>query len=128
MYWREIKMAQKYRLNTRQKKAKFLKALDARMLNVTAACEAVEISRSIAYKWKANDPDFAEKWKEVEESFYDKLETTMFAKALTGHDNTMLIWLSKTKMKHRGYVEKVEQDLSINPFEKLMQELPDDEE
>ena len=128
MYWREIKMAQKYRLNTRQKKAKFLKALDARMLNVTAACEAVEISRSIAYKWKSNDPDFAEKWKEVEESFYDKLETTMFAKALTEHDNTMLIWLSKTKMKHRGYVEKVEQDLSINPFEKLMQELPDDEE
>lgn len=128
MYWREVKMAQKYRLNTRQKKAKFLKALEARMLNVTAACEAVEISRSIAYKWKSNDPDFAEKWKEVEESFYDKLETTMFAKALTGQDNTMLIWLSKTKMKHRGYVEKVEQDLNINPFEKLMQELPDDEE
>lgn len=128
MYWREVKMAQKYRLNTRQKKAKFLKALEARMLNVTAACEAVEISRSIAYKWKTNDPDFAEKWKEVEESFYDKLETTMFAKALTEQDNTMLIWLSKTKMKHRGYVEKVEQDLNINPFEKLMQELPDDEE
>ena len=128
MYWREVKMAQKYRLNTRQKKPKFLKALEARMLNVTAACEAVEISRSIAYKWKSNDPDFAEKWKEVEESFYDKLETTMFAKALTEQDNTMLIWLSKTKMKHRGYVEKVEQDLNINPFEKLMQELPDDEE
>lgn len=128
MYWREVKMAQKYRLNTRQKKAKFLKALEARMLNVTAACEAVEISRSIAYKWKSNDPDFTEKWKEVEESFYDKLETTMFAKALTEQDNTMLIWLSKTKMKHRGYVEKVEQDLNINPFEKLMQELPDDEE
>lgn len=128
MYWREVKMAQKYRLNTRQKKAKFLKALEARMMNVTAACEAVEISRSIAYKWKSNDPDFAEKWKEVEESFYDKLETTMFAKALTEQDNTMLIWLSKTKMKHRGYVEKVEQDLNINPFEKLMQELPDDEE
>lgn len=128
MYWREVKMAQKYRLNTRQKKAKFLKALEARLLNVTAACEAVEISRSIAYKWKSNDPDFAEKWKEVEESFYDKLETTMFAKALTEQDNTMLIWLSKTKMKHRGYVEKVEQDLNINPFEKLMQELPDDEE
>ena len=128
MYWREVKMAQKYRLNTRQKKAKFLKALEARMLNVTAACEAVEISRSTAYKWKSNDPDFAEKWKEVEESFYDKLETTMFAKALTEQDNAMLIWLSKTKMKHRGYVEKVEQDLNINPFEKLMQELPDDEE
>lgn len=128
MYWRAIKMAQKYRLNTRQKKQLFLKALDTRMLNVTSACEAANISRTLAYKWKANDPDFAEKWKEVEESFYDKLETTMFAKALTEQDNTMLIWLSKTKMKHRGYVEKVEQDLNINPFEKLMQELPDDEE
>lgn len=121
-------MAQKYRLNTRQKKQLFLKALDTRMLNVTSACEAANISRTLAYKWKANDPDFAEKWKEVEESFYDKLETTMFAKALTEQDNTMLIWLSKTKMKHRGYVEKVEQDVNVNPFEKLMQELPDDDE
>ncbi|WP_106828082.1 hypothetical protein [Parabacteroides pacaensis] len=121
-------MTQKYRLNTKQKKELFLKALDARMLNVTSACKAASISRTLAYKWKSKDADFAEKWKEVEESFYDKLETTMFAKALTEQDNTMLIWLSKTKMKHRGYVEKTESDLNVNGFEKLMQELPDDDE
>ncbi|MFK2341622.1 hypothetical protein ACIXN4_10200 [Bacteroides fragilis] len=52
----------------------------------------------------------------------------MFTKAITEQDNTMLIWLSKTKLRDRGYVEKIEQDLNMNPFEKLMQELPDDEE
>lgn len=36
----------KYRLNTRQKKTLFLKALDARLLNVTKACEAASICRS----------------------------------------------------------------------------------
>ncbi len=51
----------------------------------------------------------------------------MFAKALTEQDSTMLIWLSKTKMKHRGYVEKTEADVNVNAFEKLIQELPDDE-
>lgn len=52
----------------------------------------------------------------------------MFSKALTEQDNTMLIWLSKTKMRERGYVERLEQEVTVNPFEKLMQELPDDEE
>ena len=52
----------------------------------------------------------------------------MFSKALTEQDSTMLIWLSKTKMRERGYVERLEQEVTVNPFEKLMQELPDDEE
>ncbi len=115
------------RISRKQKKEKFLKALDARMLNVTSACEAAGISRSLVYKWKDCDEEFAERWREVEESFYDKLETTMFAKALTEQDSTMLIWLSKTKMKHRGYVEKTEADVNVNAFEKLIQELSDDE-
>lgn len=118
----------KYRLNTRQKKNLFLKALDARLLNVTKACEAASICRSLAYKWRENDPEFKAKWEEVEEAFKDKIETCMFTKAITEQDNTMLIWLSKTKLRDRGYVEKIEQDLNVNPFEKLMQELPDDEE
>lgn len=83
---------------------------------------------SIAYKWKEKDEEFRKQWEEVEEAFKDKLETVMFSKALTEQDNTMLIWLSKTKMRERGYVERLEQEVTVNPFEKLMQELPDDEE
>ncbi len=117
----------KYRLNTRQKKALFLKALDTRLLNVTKACEAASICRSLAYKWRESDQEFKAKWEEVEEAFKDKIETCMFTKAITEQDNTMLIWLSKTKLRDRGYVEKIEQELNVNPFERLMQELPDDE-
>ena len=127
MYWRATRMAQKFRIPVKKKKEIFLHALDARLLNVTKACEAANISRSIAYRWKERDEDFRKQWEEVEEAFKDKLETVMFSKALTEQDNTMLIWLSKTKMRDRGYVERLEQDVTINPFEKLMQELPDDE-
>lgn len=121
-------MAQKFRIPVKKKKEIFLKALDSRLLNVTKACEAANISRTLAYKWKEKDEEFRKKWEEVEEAFKDKLETVMFSKALTEQDNTMLIWLSKTKMRDRGYVERLEQDVTVNPFEKLMQELPDDEE
>lgn len=112
----------------KESQERFLKALDARMLNVSAACAAANISRTIAYKWRENDTDFAERWKDVEEGFFDKLETMMFSKAITEQDSTMLIWLSKTKMKHRGYVEKTEVDAKVNTFEQFMRDLPDNPE
>lgn len=36
-------------------------------------------------------------------------------------------WLSKTKMKHRGYVEKTETDLTVNPFLELMKAATSDD-
>ena len=45
-------MAQKFRIPVKKKKEIFLNALDARLLNVTKACEAAGISRTLAYKWK----------------------------------------------------------------------------
>ena len=33
--------------------------------------------------------------------------------------------VSTTKGKKRGYVERVEQDVNVNPFESLIKELPD---
>lgn len=57
---------------------------------------------------------------DANEAFYDKLETTMFGKTITNKDTPMLIWLSKIKMKHRGYVEKQEQEITVYPLEEVM--------
>lgn len=116
------------RTKTKEIKELFLKALEQRMLNVSAAVQIAGICRKTAYNWKESDAEFAQKWHEVEEAFFDKLETTMYAKALTEQDSTMLIWLSKTKMKSRGYVEKTEVDANVNTFENFMRDLPDNPE
>lgn len=109
-------------LTTKQKKRLFLNALSVRLLNVTAACKAIEISRNTVYRWRDEDDVFKKEWDNVAEEFYDSLETAMFTKATLEKDTTMLIWLSKTKMKHRGYIEKTETDLTVNPFLELMKQ------
>lgn len=105
---------------TAQKKKRFIKAYSTRLCNVSTACEIVGVSRTTYYKWVDKDNTFKKAIEDANEDFYDKLETTMFGKAITDKDTTMLIWLSKTKMKHRGYVEKQEQEVTVNPFEEIM--------
>ena len=101
-------------LTTKRKKKLFLEALSKRLLNVSAACKVVGIS-------------LKKDWDNVAEEFYDNIETAMFSKATIDKDTTMLIWLSKTKMKHRGYVEKTETDLTVNPFLELMKKATSDD-
>lgn len=114
------KAEKKKALTTRRKKKVFLEALSKRLLNVSAACKVVNISRNTVYRWRDEDDTFKKEWDNVCEEFYDNIETAMFSKATIEKDTTMLIWLSKTKMKHRGYVEKTETDLTVNPFLELM--------
>lgn len=103
-----------------QKQRTFLKAYEARLCNVSKAATLAKVTRQTVYKWLTASDTFKNAKHDVEEAFYDQIETTMFTKATIDKDTTMLIWLSKTKMKNRGYVEKLEQEVSINPFEQLM--------
>lgn len=105
---------------TRQKKKKFISTYAARLCNVSKTCEVVGISRQTFYRWCDEDDKFKKEVDNQVEKFYDDIETTMYSKAISDKDTTMLIWISKTKMKNRGYVEKLEQEVSINPFEQLM--------
>lgn len=105
---------------TSQKKQRFIKEYAAKQCNVSKACKVVGISRTTYYKWMDKDDKFKKSLKDAEEDFFDTIEATMFTKATKDKDTTMLIWLSKTKMKHRGYVERQEQEVTINPFEELM--------
>ena len=115
-------------LTTRQKKKRFISAYGSRLCNVAATCEVVGISRNTFYRWCDEDDLFKKQINIELEKFKDTLETTMYSKAVVDKDTTMLIWLSKTKMKDRGYVEKVEQEVTVNPFLKLMQEATSSEE
>ena len=85
---------------------------------VSYACQKVGITRTCYYKWRENDPKFKERAEEVEEETIDVVES----KLLSAINNDFYL---KTKGKKRGYVERVEQDVNVNPFESLMKELPD---
>ena len=93
--------------------------------NVSATCTALGISRQAFYVRKNGDPELRARLEEAEESIIDFAESKL-VEAIGDGDMTAIIFFLKTKGKKRGYGEKVENDVSINAFEKLMQELPDD--
>lgn len=92
--------------------------------NVSATCSALGISRQTFYTRKNSDPTLRGMLEEADESIIDFAESKLIESIGEG-DLTAIIFFLKTKGKKRGYVEKVENDVSINAFEKLMQELPD---
>lgn len=85
----------------------FLKAYKASAGNVSHACEKIGISRNCFYEWKKNFPEFNERFVEAEESLIDLVETKLM-KAINDDNVTATIFFLKTKGKHRGYVETVE--------------------
>lgn len=111
---------------TRLRKQAFLKAFADSMGNITIACKSVGISRRAYYDWISKDAKFKEECDIVNESAIDFVENKLLSR-INDNDTTAIIFYLKTKGKNRGYVEKVEQDVTVNAFERLMQELPDDE-
>ena len=137
---------------TKENKVNFLKALQDNYANISKACEAIGISRFTYYKWFDSDKKFAEKCKEITERGidysesqlkkliegfeYEEEETTY----VNGEDGkpkikeykkkkvhvqpnvTAIIFHLKTKGKNRGYVEKIENEVTINPFMELMKQ------
>lgn len=94
--------------------------------NVSATCLALGISRKTFYEWKSKKKKLAEMLEEEDESILDFAESKL-VEHINNDDVQALIFFLKTKGKKRGYVEKVENEVNINAFEKLMQELEDDE-
>lgn len=91
---------------------------------VSYACQKVAITRACYYKWRDSDLKFKERAEEVEEETIDVVESKLLS-AINNDDLTAIIFYLKTKGKKRGYVERVEQDVNVNPFESLIKELPD---
>lgn len=114
--------------NTRTKKRKFIREFQKQDQHLANSCRATGISRQTYYDWLAKDKSFSEVIEEIIEGDKDDLEAVLrqvgrgeyfmvydedgkqVVRAFkTKPDTTMLIWLSKTKLKDRGYIEKTEQ-------------------
>ena len=63
------------------------------------------------YYWYNKDKAFKEAADNTVESQIDIVEASLF-KQISEGNTTAIIFFLKTKAKHRGYVERVEQDIS----------------
>lgn len=80
------KMARKNRTATR---ARFIETLEL-SANVGRACEAANISRSTAYKWREEDQEFAAAWEQAVENAIDRLEEEAWRRAFEGADRPVI--------------------------------------
>lgn len=71
---------------TPEKKAAFCAALAATGGNVTRACEAVDVCRMTAYRWRQEDPEFADEWDRARSIGIDALEDEALRRAFEGVD------------------------------------------
>ena len=95
--------------------------------NIAATAVALGITRQALYKWRKEEGELAKMLDDIDEGILDFTESKLIEKVNEGN-LTAILFLLKTKGKKRGYVEQVDNKLVENPFEKLMKELPDDEE
>lgn len=99
-------------------------AYEKKGANISATCKALDIDRTTFYNRRKASADLNEKLTAVEESLIDFAESKLM-KAITEDNLTATIFYLKTKGRNRGYVERVEQEVTVNPFEELMKSLPD---
>ncbi len=110
-----------------QRQKDFLKHFREGLGIVTYACDKTGISRETFRQWKLKDPKFKAACDEVSDVVLDVVESKLLRK-INDEDLTAIIFYLKTKGKHRGYVERVENNVSVTPFEDLMRSLPDEDE
>lgn len=101
------------------------KVYEKKGANISATCLALNIDRTTFYNRRKAHKDLDEKLSAVEEGLVDFAESKL-VQAIGESNLTAIIFYLKTKGKNRGYVEKIENEVSINPFEDLMKSLEDE--
>lgn len=89
-------------------KREFPKTLKDCMGIISTACNKVGIERKTYYNWRENDLKFAMLCDEAIEHTGDFVESKLL-KRISEDDTTAIIFYCKTKLKKRGYVERIEQ-------------------
>jgi hypothetical protein len=95
-------------IRTAKTSAKFIATLRETGGNVAKACDAINLSRTAAYKWKNEDPVFSALWEEAVEKGLDELEQEARRRALHGTDEPVFY-----KGEECGVVRKYSDTLAI---------------
>ena len=105
--------------------AEILIAYEKKGANISATCASLGIDRQTFYNRRKANEKLDESLRAIEEGLVDFAESKLI-QAIGESNLTAIIFYLKTKGKNRGYVEKVENEISINPFEDLMKSLEDE--
>lgn len=89
-------------------KNRLLLALEDHKGLISSACAQCHISRETYYNWCKNDPEFKEKASEILDRVGDFVESSLMNLISKG-DTPAIIFYCKTKLKNRGFVERIEQ-------------------
>lgn len=88
-------------------KKEFPSLLKAKLGIISQACYTAGISRETYYRWRRESADFAAECDEAEIVTHGEVKDRLIKRILED-DTTAIIFYCKTKLKHEGFVERVE--------------------
>ena len=92
-------------------KKEMLAALEKSLGVVTIALNATGTGRATYYQWLKDDEDFKQQVDDISEIALDFAESQLHKQIKDGEVSSTIFYL-KTKGKKRGYIEKVQTELS----------------
>jgi hypothetical protein len=98
---------------TNTKKKAMIAALESSLGVVSLACQATGTSRTQHYKWLNIDEDYKKQVESIADIALDFAESRLHERIKSG-DTASIIFYLKAKGKNRGYVERVEKDITTN--------------
>jgi hypothetical protein len=99
-----------------------IEALEQSLGIVTTACKLVGITRDTHYRWLTEDEDYKAAVDSIQDITLDFAESQLHKQIKDGEVTSTIFYL-KTKGKKRGYIERVENDLSINQMPQVTIEI-----
>lgn len=90
------------------KKQALYNALKKYFSNISSACEACNVSRGAYYQWYEKDSLFRQMVDDLRLVLDDNIETVAISKCLNEKDPSLIMFMLRTRLRHRGYAEKTQ--------------------
>jgi len=101
------------KMTTAIRKKKFVEILEKNLGVLTPTFKEVGIHHQTYYNWLEKDSKFKSEVENIKETAVDFVESKLYQSINDGNVAAQIFYL-KTKARHRGYIEKVENDITIN--------------